>query len=169
MGKKLRLTFSGRLSLMKGVDDLLNVAQHLRKMLDGWFHLSICGEGEYASQLHKDIRANELENFVTMRGTMDFKTQLVPFVTNETDIFVCCHRQGDPSCTYLETMACGVPIVGYANDAWEQLSHHSNSGWVTKLGDPEMLAYKIASLNREPETIAREAHKSLGLRPRTYF
>jgi glycosyltransferase involved in cell wall biosynthesis len=161
MGKKLRLTFSGRLSLMKGVDDLLVVAQHLRKMLDGSFHLSICGDGEFADQLHRDIQANGLTDLVTMRGTMDFKTELVPFVTNETDIFVCCHRQGDPSCTYLETMACGVPIVGYANEAWKQLSYHSNAGWVTKLGDPEVLACKIASLYQTPGTIERQSLKSL--------
>src|SRR5258706_16078193 len=92
---------------------------------------------------------------------MDLKTELVPFITNETDLFVCCHRQDDPSCTYLETMACGVPIVGYGNDAWSQLSDYSKTGWVTKLGDPKMLADRIASIYHDPDSLKREALKSL--------
>ena len=100
-GNKLKLTFSGRLNLMKGVDDLLIVAEHLRRLLNGWFHLSICGDGDYAPQLRRDIENRGLSDVATLRGTLDFKTQLVPFITNETDLFICCHRQGDPSCTYL--------------------------------------------------------------------
>lgn len=160
-GKKLRLTFSGRLNLMKGVDDLLIVAEHLRALLDGWFHLSICGDGEYAPQLHRDIRTRGLSDLVTLRGTLDFKTELVPFIANETDLFVCCHRQGDPSCTYLETMSCGVPIVGYANDAWRELSELSLTGWVTPNGDPTAMANKIAQIDRSPETIEVDAVRSL--------
>lgn len=160
-GKKLRLTFSGRLNLMKGVDDLLTVAEHLRTLLDGWFHLSICGDGEYAPQLRKDIQAKGLNDFVTLRGTLDFKTELVPFITQETDLFVCCHRQGDPSCTYLETMSCGVPIVGYANDAWRELHDFTRIGWVTPNGDPKTMAHKIAELDRSPDDIEAGAMRSL--------
>jgi hypothetical protein len=31
------------------------------------------------------------------------------------DIFVCCHIQSDPSCTYLEAMGAGLPIASYVN------------------------------------------------------
>jgi colanic acid/amylovoran biosynthesis glycosyltransferase len=31
------------------------------------------------------------------------------------DVFVCCHIQIDPPCTYLESYGAGLPIVGYAN------------------------------------------------------
>ncbi|MGH9819882.1 MAG: glycosyltransferase, partial [Pyrinomonadaceae bacterium] len=160
-GKKLRLAFSGRLTPIKGVDDLLTVAEHLRSLVSGPFELSICGDGEYGQQLRRDIQNKNLGEFVKMRGVLDFKSELVPFVTDETDIFICCHRQGDPSCTYLETMACGVPIVGYANEAWSLLSAHSGTGWVTPLGNPWAMAEKIAGLERLPETIQHEAAKSL--------
>lgn len=160
-GRKLQLVFSGRLNLMKGVDDLIKVVLRLRQPLRDWFHLSICGDGDYAGQLRKDIEAKGLGDLVTMRGPMDFRTELVPFVTKEADIFVCCHRQGDPSCTYLETMACGVPIVGYDNDAWRGLSAYSRSGWATPLGDVKALANEIVALDKSPETIETEARRSL--------
>lgn len=160
-GRKLRLAFSGRLNLMKGVDDLLRVVEHLRGKVGDSFHLSICGDGEYAPQLQRDIKDKGLSELVAMRGTLDFKTELVPFITNETDIFVCCHRQGDPSCTYLETMACGVPIIGYANDAWRELAKYSRAGRSTPLGDPESLANEIAELAKLPESIEAEARNAL--------
>jgi colanic acid/amylovoran biosynthesis glycosyltransferase len=160
-GKKLRLAFSGRLTLMKGVDDLLVVANHLRSLLNDSFELSICGDGDYADQLRQDILQDGLSDLVTMRGNLDFKTELLPFLKNETDMFVCCHRQGDPSCTYLETMACGVPIIGYANEAWSQLSDHARTGWVVRNGDALAMANKIAKLDQSPDAIEREGVNSL--------
>jgi colanic acid/amylovoran biosynthesis glycosyltransferase len=159
--EKLRLTFSGRLTLMKGVDDLLVVADHLRGLLNDQFELSICGDGDYAPQLRQNIIKTGLSELVKMRGNLDFKTELVPFLKSETDLFICCHRQGDPSCTYLETMACGVPIIGYANEAWRQLSDHARAGWVVRNGDTAGMANTIFKLDRSRDAIKTEAVKSL--------
>lgn len=160
-GRKLHLVFSGRINLMKGVDDLIRVARSLRGLLDDRFHMSICGDGEYASRLQKEITEEGPADLITMKGSLDFKTELVPFVTNEADIFVCCHRQGDPSCTYLETMACGVPVVGYDNDAWRELALFSKSGRATPLGNPSSLARAIADLYAAPDGIEAESRRSL--------
>jgi colanic acid/amylovoran biosynthesis glycosyltransferase len=115
--------------------------------------MSIFGDGEYLPQLKKDVRKLGLD-CITLRGTLDFETELLPFVANEADLFVCCHPQGDPSCTYLETMACGVPIVGYDNEALTGLVQASGVGWTTPLNDPRALAVKIASLKPRDLTIA---------------
>lgn len=160
-GRKLHLVFSGRINLMKGVDDLIRVARSLRGSIGDRFHMSICGDGEYASQLRKEITEEGPADLITMKGPLDFKTELLPFVTNEADIFVCCHRQGDPSCTYLETMACGVPVVGYDNDAWRELSLFSKTGRATPLGNPSALARAIADLYAAPDAIELESRRSL--------
>jgi glycosyltransferase involved in cell wall biosynthesis len=155
----LHLVFSGRLTLMKGVDHLCLVAAHLRK-LGVRFEMSICGDGDWAAQLRKDVDKMDLGDLVRLRGTLDFKTELIPFVTKEAHLFVCCHRQGDPSCTYLETMACGVPIVGYANEALRGLVEASGVGWITAINRPIELAEKIASLYRTPSALLASAHRS---------
>jgi colanic acid/amylovoran biosynthesis glycosyltransferase len=64
----------------------------------------------------------------------------------KTDLFVCCHRSGDPSCTYLEVMSCGVPIVGYDNEAFVGVVQKSGAGWLSPMNRPEALARKIAGL-----------------------
>jgi colanic acid/amylovoran biosynthesis glycosyltransferase len=97
-----------------------------------------------------------------MKGVLDFKNELVPFTQKNTDLFVCCHRQGDPSCTYLETMSCGVPIVGYDNQAFLGVAAESKTGWPVPMNRPEQMAQKIVELDRNREEVARSARISLG-------
>jgi glycosyltransferase involved in cell wall biosynthesis len=144
--RPLRLLFSGRLIKMKGADHLLKVAQRLKRS-GVRFELYICGEGQLKPEIERQIQAEGLQDCVRMMGVLDFKTELVPFAKETIDLFVCCHRQGDPSCTYLETMACGVPIVGYANEAFEGIVAHSGAGWVVPMDRPDSLANKIAELS----------------------
>jgi glycosyltransferase involved in cell wall biosynthesis len=146
---------------MKGVNDLPLVAAHLKRMgVD--FEMAICGDGEYLPQLKEDIARLGIADRVVLKGILDFKTGLVPFVTNEADLFVCCHRQGDPSCTYLETMACGVPIVGYGNEAFAGIARVAGTGWVTPVGQPIALAERIAALAQDHAALETAAHEALG-------
>jgi glycosyltransferase involved in cell wall biosynthesis len=136
------------------------VAAHLKR-LGVPFTMTICGDGEYLPRLRADISRKGVADRVTLKGVLDFKTELVPFVTNETDLFVCCHRQGDPSCTYLETMACGVPIAGYGNEAWGGLARIGGTGWVASVGDPIELAERIAALQRDRAALEQASRRAL--------
>jgi colanic acid/amylovoran biosynthesis glycosyltransferase len=158
--RKLRLVFSGRLNRIKGVQDLPLVAAELKRRGVA-FELSICGDGELMPELRASVSGLGLADCVKFRGVLDFKSELVPFVTGETDLFVCCHLQGDPSCTYLETMACGVPIVGYANEAFRGLAGTAGTGWVTPLSRPIELADRIASLSADPDGLRKASERSL--------
>ncbi|MDJ0729719.1 MAG: glycosyltransferase family 4 protein [Crocosphaera sp.] len=158
--KKLRLLFSGRLIKMKGADHLLKVAQELRKLKVD-YKMYICGDGELRSAMENQITEQQLSDYVEMMGILDFKTELVPFVQKEIDLFVCCHRQGDPSCTYLETMSCGVPIVGYDNEAFTGIVNYSGSGWFVEMNQPDLVAQKIAYLNHNRQELKVMSLKAL--------
>jgi glycosyltransferase involved in cell wall biosynthesis len=158
--RPLRLLFSGRLIKMKGADHLLKVAQHLKRSGIP-FELYICGDGQLKPEMERQIQIQGLKDCVQMMGVLDFKTELVPFAKETIDLFVCCHRQGDPSCTYLETMACGVPIVGYGNEAFEGIVAHSGAGWVVPMDRPDQLANKIAELSHSPAELQAMAIKAL--------
>jgi hypothetical protein len=162
-GHPLRLAFSGRLIAMKGADHLVLVARELQRLRVPFF-MDVCGGGSLASRLNADIGRFNLADLVRMRGVLDFERELLPFITSEIDLFVCCHRQGDPSCTYLETYSCGVPIVGYDNEAFAGLASVSNVGgpsWVTPMDDPITLARRIADLSGRREEIAAASHNAL--------
>jgi colanic acid/amylovoran biosynthesis glycosyltransferase len=151
-GKPLRLMFSGRLIEIKGADHLLDVALELRH-LGVPFELSISGDGTLTSSLQRGISEHDLGDCTKLTGVLDFKTHLVPFLKENVDLFVCCHRQGDPSCTYLETMSCGVPIVGYANEAFVGILDRSRAGWAVQMDRPKLLARKIAELSTDRESL----------------
>jgi len=156
----LRLVFSGRLNRMKGADHLLDVAKEL-KQLGIAFELFISGAGELEASMHHRIAEDGLDNCVKMMGVPDFNTVFFPFVKENADLFICCHRQGDPSCTYIETMSCGVPIVGYANEAFVGLVEQSKAGWLVEMNQPKMLAKKVAELSRNRDEIKKMSFKSL--------
>lgn len=147
--RPLRLAFSGRLNTMKGADHLVKVALALRN-LGVAFRLDIYGEGPLEASIADAIRLHQLDKEVVMGGTLDFATELMPRIREDIDLFVCCHRQGDPSCTYLETLACGVPIAGYDNEAFAGLLRVCPAGKSVPMDDWESLAMEIARLARSP-------------------
>lgn len=158
-GEPLRLVFSGRLIGMKGADHLPSFAAELRR-LGVPFTLDICGAGDLDEGLRAAITRLDLYGQVRFRGCLDFKTQLMPLLQDEVDLFICPHRQGDPSCTYLETLACGVPIVGYANEAWSGLLDLSGCGRQVTLDDYKLLASAVARLHADRDTVAKLSLKA---------
>lgn len=152
-GGKLRLIHSGRLEPLKGSQDLVPIAKELaRHNID--FELNIFGTGSLEEQIRRDATMAGVQDRVLLHGAVDFRTELVPFTRQNADIFLSCHRQSDPSCTYLEAMGCGVPILGYANRMWSALCRESNAGWVRPLGKPLLLAQEILRLDKARSEIA---------------
>lgn len=156
----LRLCFSGRLISIKGVEDLIEVANELQNRKVS-FHLNIFGSGDLEKQLKSKIEIYNLQHNVFLRGAVDYETKLVPYVKSNVDLFVCCHKQGDPSCTYLETYACGVPIIGYANEAHKGIIDKEDVGWVTKNGSIKKLAKEIEHLNNNRHLIKLKSNAAL--------
>lgn len=154
----LRLAFSGRFVAEKGVDQVLDVAVELKR-LGVPFQLFLCGDGERKNAMQQCIKREGLQDQVTLMGVLDFQHELVPFMKQQVDLFICCHRQGDPSCTYLETLACGVPIVSYTNEAFVGIERYSQTGWVVPMNQPKLLAQTIAKLD-----VDRPALKAMALR-----
>lgn len=143
----LRLINSGRLEPMKGAQDLVPLARELR-VLGVDFSLTIFGIGSLVERMQREIIEHSLSNVVQILPPVDFESELVPFARQSADIFVSCHRQSDPSCSYLEAMGCGLPVIGYDNRMLKGLLEESGAGWSVRLGDVKGLARRIASLQR---------------------
>lgn len=158
-GNPLRLVFGGRLVAMKGVMDLPKVAGHLKRA-GVPFTFEIFGDGPLKQALEARIATEGLADRMVLRGVLDFTTGWVPHLRAHADLFVCCHPQGDPSSTYPEVMSCGVPIVGYDNDAFRGVVAHSGSGWAVPMSDAVALARSIESLHHDREGVIRSARRA---------
>lgn len=147
-GKPLRLVFGGRLIAMKGVLELPKVAAELRRR-NVPFRMDIYGSGDLEKTLAARIAALGLAGPVALHGPLHFESGWIPTLRERSDLFVCCHVQGDPSSTYSEVMSCGVPIIGYDNEALLGTIAQSGGGWATPMHDPGALADRIASLDKD--------------------
>jgi colanic acid/amylovoran biosynthesis glycosyltransferase len=167
-GEPLRLAFSGRLERSKGADQLVPLAQRLvARGVD--FRLDVFGKGSLAAEMRDEVQRNELTDYLTIHEPLQFATELVPWMRDYADLFICCHPQADPSCTYLETLGCGVPIVGYLNPAFEGIMHIADVGWLVPTGDLDALADAIATLAVSRETIAPKARAALAFAAKHNF
>lgn len=158
-GAPLRLVYSGRLNAAKGADDLLRVAGALRRRAVK-FSFDIFGDGNLAGQMRRAVDGPGWKK-VHLHGAVPFP-ELMRFVTNESDLFVCCHRQGDPSTTFIETMSAGVPLVGYAREGLREIVSPAQAGWVSPCDDVEALAARITELDGARETLVAGAYAAAG-------
>lgn len=147
-GEPLRLAFSGRLEPMKGADHLIQVAAALRRQQVP-FKLTIFGEGSLRSQMGEDVIRHSLQDYVYFAGSVSFEETLLPTLAKEIDLFICCHRQADPSCTYLETFSAGVAIAGYDNKAFEGILALGDAGVKTPVDNPNLLAAAVNVLHQD--------------------
>jgi glycosyltransferase involved in cell wall biosynthesis len=159
-GAPLRLAFSGRFADIKGVDHLPDLAAALRTR-EVPFVLDLYGGGPLEDDVKRRVVQLGLESQVRLHGVVDFATRLMPLLSRDVDLFVACHRQADPSCTYLETFSCGVPIAGYANGAFKGMLREANAGWATPIDDVAALADKIARLSADRAELERASLAAL--------
>lgn len=158
-GMPLRLAFGGRFVAMKGVQFLPDFARKLHQTGIP-FQLDIYGAGPLEPDLRRQISAQRLGGHVVLKGIQDFRSQWLPTLRNEVDLFICPHPQGDPSSTYTETMACGVPTVGFDNEAFLSVAADSNSGWTVPMGDTTALARQVVDLHQSRDRIVAHARRA---------
>lgn len=147
-GAPLHLCYSGRLISLKSPLDIADIATVLRDMGTP-FVWSVFGDGDLKEELAMTIKQRRLHEQVTLRGFVDFETELFPALQNHIDLFVFTHRQGDSSCTYPETMAAGLPLIGYPNRALASLNIHCGVGTVTGDFTVQAIAEEITRFHHD--------------------
>ncbi|MGB8930714.1 MAG: glycosyltransferase [Anaeromyxobacteraceae bacterium] len=139
-----RLLFTGRFHPIKGALDVVKVGLELdRRGVE--FRLDLFGAGPLKDEMVALLRSGGVASKVAIHEPVPYRPDLIE-VARGADLFVSCHVQGDPSCTYLETFACGVPIAGYANEMWSELCRDSGGGRVVPAGDVAALAQATIDL-----------------------
>lgn len=148
--RSLRLIFSGRYEHIKGAVDAVQVAiECQRKGLDVELHTF--GQGSLRQAMDELAGAAPSPERIHIHDAIPFPELVVR--SREFDLFVSCHTQSDPSCTYLETLGAGLPIVGYGNKMLKRVCEHSKAGIATDLGRPELVADSIEYLSCNPEIV----------------
>ncbi|WP_406648709.1 glycosyltransferase [Aliisedimentitalea scapharcae] len=156
----VRLVYTGRLEPMKGAQDLIPVARALSQR-GVTYSLDIFGAGQLRDEIANQIEAGGLAPQVRLHEPLDFETELVPHLRQNADIFLCCHKQSDPSCTYIENMGCGLAVIGYENRMWSALAGASIAGWTSPAGRPQELADAVAQAAGNRVQLAERCRNAL--------
>ncbi len=145
--RKPRLIFSGRFEPAKGALDAVRVGiECLRAGLE--FEMHLYGQGSQRAKMDRLVERHDAGRSVFLHAPVPYPELME--LSRGFDVFVCCHVQDDPSCTYLETLGCGLPIAGYGNAMWRSMNRHAKSGIVTPLGKPAALATALRRLLGDP-------------------
>lgn len=145
--RPLRIAFSGRLIPIKGPNRVLEVARHLP---DAEFE--IVGDGPLRASLEKNAPRN-----VSFSGYIPFESWPI-HMRRKVDLALLPHPQGDPSCTYFESLGCGVPVIGTRNPTWKFYAYHG-IGWAAD--SPLDMARIILSLT--PAALASAGKRGMAI------
>ncbi|MBL8861164.1 MAG: glycosyltransferase [Planctomycetes bacterium] len=145
-----RLIFSGRFEPAKGALDAVRVGlECARAGLE--FELHLYGQGAQRAAMERLVESQGAGSSIRVHAPIPYPELMER--SREFDLFVCCHVQDDPSCTYLEAMGCGLPIAGYGNAMWRSMNRHARAGIVTPLRRPAELAAAVVRLLGAPDEL----------------
>jgi len=156
-GRRPRLVYSGRYESMKGALDVVEIGIALyERGID--FELDLYGKGSLEDAMHRRVEEAGAGGRVRVNEAIPYPELVAR--SHESDVFVCCHVQDDPSCTYLEASGSGLPIAGYDNRMWRHFARDADNGLVTPMRRPERLAEALVELLGAPDRIAMFARRS---------
>lgn len=115
----IRLLFVARLVKIKGLQNLLQALLHLDLQSLTNLQLDVVGDGPERKPAQALVRRTHLSKYVTFWGHVS-ELQKVKLY-QEATIYIAPHIDEAFGLTILEAMACGVPIVGYKNAAFNEV------------------------------------------------
>jgi colanic acid/amylovoran biosynthesis glycosyltransferase len=157
-GRPLRLLFSGRYERLKGVTDAVKAAvECVRRGLDVEMHFY--GQGSLRGEMERIAAKAARPGRIHIHDAVPYPELVI--ISRTFDVFVCCHIQSDPSCTYLESFGAGLPIVGYGNRMWRRLSEASGAGLVSPLGRPALVADDVQRLANDFQLLSTLSERAV--------
>lgn len=145
---KINLLFVGRIEERKGLIYLLKAFKILSKNFLN-LRLIIVGDGPLENECKSYVKKNKLKEII-FEGRV--KGDIAPYYRT-ADIYIspALYRESF-GLVLLEAMACGAPVVAFANKGYKELlKNKSSSRFLTKPKDYKTLAKNIETLIRKPE------------------
>lgn len=146
--KKIKILFVGRIERRKGLIYLLRAYKILEKKFPE-LALVIVGEGELKEKCQEFIRKNNLKN-IYFKGAVSGPK--LPSYYASSDVFCSPAIFGESfGLVLLEAMACGTPVVSFANQGYKELLIGKRAEkFMAKPGDWRELAQKLEILIEDP-------------------
>jgi len=116
--KIINLLFVGRLVNRKGPLYLLRAIKKIISTNKN-IKLTVIGDGPERSNAEKYVRDNNLGKFVELKGEIIGKKRISYY--QKADIFCAPYIDEAFGITILESLACGIPVVGFRNESFLEI------------------------------------------------
>ncbi|EME76261.1 glycosyltransferase [Bacillus sonorensis L12] len=128
------ILFTGRLTEIKGVHDLVNALGQLKNIRNDWV-CWIVGEGEKLAPLRIQSRELGLEDDVIFLKKRDD----IPYLLSLADMYVLPSLLENQPLSLIESQIAGVPAIVSDTGGLPEMVEHEVTGLVAPKGDPEAL------------------------------
>lgn len=143
-GKSLNILFLGRLSIRKGIYDLLRCVREDRQFyLQHKVKFVLAGDGDVV-KARSFVDENHLNQFVEVPGWVSGCAKVN--YLSQADIYVLPSYNEQMPMSILEAMAYGVPVVATSVAGIPELIEHGKNGLMIKAGDMEGLKAALREL-----------------------
>lgn len=115
--------------------------------------LTVIGDGPQKSELEAQIKKLGLQKYVTLAGFVNF-SQLEKYY-HQSHLLVSMSRAESWGQVYIDSMACGIPVITSQNDGANEIVTDGKTGYIIKQEDYHALAQKVIYLIDHPHLIAR--------------
>lgn len=167
-GRPLRLIHSDVLERYAGAQHLLPLAIALR-MAGVAFFMEIEGQGALAADIISGIAEHGLGDLLSYRG-MAGRERLPEARQGDTaDLRISCRPYSSGARECVESMACGVPVLGFDNRMLSPLIRDSKGGWTVPVHDIGRMAGLVAKLDRQRDLLVQASYAAAGYASRHSF
>lgn len=160
-GEKLQIVFTGRLIREKGVEDLLDAAEILKKEYKDKIRFILCGGlSAHPKALKKEtVKRLNQDDYVVWQGHCNN----IPQILSQSDImcFPSYYREGVPK-SLIEGCAAGLPIVTYNSIGCRDTVDNGVNGFIVPIHSPQKISEALDILinNKElREKMGKESRK----------
>jgi len=137
----------GRLAPEKNIEELFAAFALLRK--NGTeAELEVVGSGPAESKLRRKALSLGIEKDVRFLGTL--RGEPLVRAINAMDAYAIASRSENQSMTVMQSMACGLPVVGVNCGGLPEFIRNGENGYIVEGGDVNALAARLAELLADP-------------------
>lgn len=130
--------YAGRLTILKGVHDLISALSQLKGIRNDWT-CWIVGDGDKLAELQTQSKSLGLENDVCFFGNRND----IPYLLSLSDIFVLPSLLENQPLSVIEAQIAGKPVIVSDAGGLPEIVEHGITGVISPAGDASMLCINL--------------------------
>ena len=141
----IKLVHIGRLSEEKGQQDLIPLAEELKKK-QASFSIHLAGKGPLESTLQEEIERKELTDCIHLDG---FISEMSDYLSNKHVLLMTSKWEGF-GFMMVEAMACGLPVIAYDIPVSHEVVKDQHTGFVIPSGNIPAFSDQVEYFQQHP-------------------